>query len=130
MLPKPLRLRSRRDFKQVYQRGQTVSLPTMVLYWRKNGGLGKRIGFSVSKKLGGAVERNRVKRRCRAAAHELLPKCPSGFDLVFVARPAAAKADYSHLQADMAQTLALAAQKREHGKKSHSKKGASREAKI
>ena len=112
MLPKHLRLRERRDFKRVYARGQTVALPSLVLYWRKSGGPGARIGFSVSKKLGGAVERNRLKRRCRAIARELLPHCPRGCDLIFVARPAAATANYRRLKRDMEQALILAAQKK------------------
>lgn len=112
MLPRHLRLRDRRDFKRVYQRGLTVALPTLVLYWRKNSGHGLRIGFSVSKKLGGAVQRNRLKRRYRAIARELLPACPPGGDLILVARPAAAQAAYSRLKAEMAQALALVARKR------------------
>jgi len=111
MLPKELRLRERRDFKRVYQRGQSVALPTLALYWRKNGALNPRIGFSVSKKLGGAVLRNRLKRRCRAIARELLPACPPACDLIFVLRAAAAKADYSRFKAEMSQALALAARK-------------------
>jgi ribonuclease P protein component len=115
MLPQHLRLRSRRDFKRVYQRGQTLALPTLALYWRKSAGQGPRIGFSVSKKLGGAVQRNRLKRRYRAIARELLPVCPPACDLIFVARPAAAKADYGRLRAEMAQALAQTAQKRGKG---------------
>jgi len=107
MLPKPLRLCSRRDFKRVYQRGQMVVLPTLALYWRKNGEKSPRIGFSVSKKLGGAVQRNRVKRRCRAAARELLSLCPPGYDLIFVARAAAVRVEYGCLRAEMERAFHL-----------------------
>jgi len=117
MLPQQLRLRDRRDFKRVYQRGQTVALPTLVLHWRKSGGPGPRIGFSVSKKLGGAVQRNRLKRRFRAIARQLLPSFPPGCDLIFVIRAAAAQASHSRLSAEMAQALARAAQKGAKNKK-------------
>ena len=117
MLPKHLRLCSRRDFKRVYQRAQSVALPTLALYWRKNGGLGPRIGFSVSKKIGGAVQRNRLKRRYRAITRELLPAILPGFDLVLVARAAAATADYSRLKAELTQALSLMAQKNNKGGK-------------
>ena len=124
MLPKHLRLRERKDFKRVYQRGQTLALPTLALYWRKSGKAGPRIGFSVSKKLGGAVERNRLKRRYRAIARQLLPQFPAGVDLIFVARPAAAKADYRRQSAEMAQALAQVAAKRAKDGNSKPKKGA------
>ena len=124
MLPQRLRLRDRRDFKRVYQRGQTVTVPTLALYWRKSGGPEPRIGFSVSKKLGGAVQRNRLKRRCRASARELLPQCPPGCDLIFVARQAAARADYRRLKSDMAQALLLAAQKKGKSSKGKAAPGA------
>ena len=117
MLPKQFRLRDRRDFKRVYQRGQTVALPTLALYWRKTGGPGPRIGFSVSKKLGGAVQRNRLKRRFRAIARQLLPHCPTGYDMIFVIRPAAAKANHNRLNAEMAQAMAKVGQKSVKNKK-------------
>jgi ribonuclease P protein component len=117
MLPKQLRLRLRRDFKRVYQHGQMVALPTLALYRRKNSGSMLRIGFSVSKKLGGAVQRNRLKRRFRALARELLPLYSTGYDFIFVIRPAAALADHSRLKAEMAQALSLVAQKRGKGGK-------------
>jgi len=117
MLPQQLRLKDRRDFKRVYLQGKTISLPTMILYWRKSGGWDKvnpaptRIGFSVSKKLGGAVQRNRLKRRCRAIARELLPACPPGYDMIFVGRKMATEVDYLRLRADMSRALALLKQK-------------------
>lgn len=107
MLPAQNRLRQRRDFKRVYQRNRSVAVPCLVLYWRKTGRGPKRIGFSVSKKLGKAVQRNRVKRRLRAAARELLPAFPSGHDVIFVARAAAREADTARLTAEMARALAL-----------------------
>jgi ribonuclease P protein component len=56
-----------------------------------------RIGFVVSKSVGGAVVRNRVKRRLRAQAAALLPSLPPGVDLVVRAQPAAAQSTSSEV---------------------------------
>jgi len=62
-----------------------------------------RYGFSVSGKVGGAVVRNRIKRRLR----EILRSMPLiiGWDIVFIARPAAAKVDYSVLSEEVVKLL-------------------------
>ena len=65
MLLKQNRLKKKTDFRRVYQRGKSLAYPSFVVYYRSSRLPEHRIGFSVSKKLGGAVERNRVKRRFR-----------------------------------------------------------------
>jgi ribonuclease P protein component len=65
-----------------------------------------RFGFTVSKKVGKAVVRNRVRRRLKAAVRELLSSARAGFDYVIVARPVAAERAYADLKADLAEALA------------------------
>lgn len=60
-----------------------------------------RVGFSVSKRVGGAVVRNRVKRRLREAVRVRLTSFHPGWDIVISARPAAANADYATLDAEL-----------------------------
>lgn len=68
-----------------------------------------RVGFTASRKVGGAVERNRAKRRLRAAAAALLPaEGLERTDYVLVARPATLTRPFPDLLKDLAQTLAAA----------------------
>ena len=65
-----------------------------------------RIGFTVSKKVGNAVSRNRVKRRLKAAAQNImLAKSPKYLDLVVIGRQTALKRSFSSLLSDMEKAL-------------------------
>ncbi len=65
-----------------------------------------RIGLTITKKVGNAVERNRIRRRLRAAARAVLPQAGKpGFDYVVVARRAALTADFPELTGGLENTL-------------------------
>jgi ribonuclease P protein component len=65
-----------------------------------------RIGYTVTKKVGNAVERNRIRRRLRAAARAVVPHAGhEGFDYVLVARRTALSAPYATLVAELERTL-------------------------
>lgn len=71
-----------------------------------------RVGFTVTKKVGGAVERNRMKRRLRAAAREALaPQAKAGCDYVLVARRAVLDASFDRLLRDVGEAV-----RRAHGR--------------
>lgn len=105
MLPASYRLCRRNDFDRVYRRGVSKSCPAFVLYCKRNGGQATRIGFSVSKKYGKAVQRNRIKRRLRAAAAEQMSQFRRGCDYILVVRRAAAECSYSQLCAFISQLV-------------------------
>jgi ribonuclease P protein component len=65
-----------------------------------------RVGFVVSKAVGGAVVRNLVTRRLRAATAPLLAGIPAGVDVVVRAQPAAATASYAELATELGSSLA------------------------
>lgn len=106
------RLRSPRDFQRVRAQGRRVSGAVLLLGYAArsepdNVGL-SRIGFSVSRRVGGAVERNRVKRRLREVIRRKLARITPGYDLVITARPGAADARMETLEQDVAVLLARA----------------------
>lgn len=92
------RLKKSADFQRVRALKQSWAHPLLVLYVAPNGLAITRVGISTSKRLGKAVIRNRVKRLIRESVRALLPIIPGGRDLVFVARPASAQADYQSVK--------------------------------
>jgi len=78
-------------FSRVYRSRVRFVSPLVVTYLlpRKKGGI--RMGITTSKKIGGAVVRNRARRVVRAAAREVLPDAVGSFDVVFVCRTATAR---------------------------------------
>ncbi len=81
------RLSRSRDFDAVYRQGRSVSSRFLVLYWfPQEEPAEPRFGFSVPKSVGGAVERNRIKRQLRDVWRERLERVPQGHDYVLIVR--------------------------------------------
>jgi ribonuclease P protein component len=89
------RLSRSADFDAVYRRGRSASSRHLVVYaFAREPGAGPtepRVGLTVSRKVGGAVERNRVKRLLREASARVAASLDAPFDLVIVARPGLAE---------------------------------------
>jgi ribonuclease P protein component len=71
----------------VYDEGKSWTHPLLVLVARPNHLTQSRVGVTASRKLGGAVARNRAKRLLREAARHLYPQLEAGWDLMLIARP-------------------------------------------
>jgi len=90
------RLTKRQQYELVYTQGRSWVNSVAVMKALPNGFALSRYGFSVSRRIGKAVARNRVKRLLREILR-LTPLEP-GWDIIFIARPMAANADYKTLR--------------------------------
>jgi ribonuclease P protein component len=84
-LPRTRRILLTKDFGVVYRGGRSAAEEFFVVYAFPNGRDTSRLGLSVGRRAGGAVQRNRIKRRIREA-FRTASDLPSGFDLVVIAR--------------------------------------------
>ena len=95
------RLRSPRDFERVRDGGR-VARPEFVLYhFAREAPEQPRVGFAVGRRIGGAVVRNRTRRRLREAIRPLIPRLVA-CDIVVVARPPALGAGTAELRSALA----------------------------
>jgi ribonuclease P protein component len=96
------RLKKRRDFLRVASRGKRAARPGLVLQAAPGDPGALRVGFTVTKKVGNAVVRNRARRRLKEAARLTLPGlAPAGWDLVLIGRDGTGGRDFATLVADL-----------------------------
>ncbi|MEO6092043.1 MAG: ribonuclease P protein component [Novosphingobium sp.] len=98
---------SRRADFLAANRGLRVARPGFVLLAQANGGAGRRFGITVTKKIGNAVVRNRMKRRFRVLLRELLPvQGLADTDHVLIGRDGGVERDFATLREELTAALA------------------------
>ena len=108
-----LGLKRRREFLRAAGGGHKWVAPGLILQARrhapedtKGGGEAFRVGFTVSRKVGGAVDRNRARRRLKAAAERVMPRhARPGHDFVLIGRRATLKRGFPALVGDLETAL-------------------------
>lgn len=106
--PKASRLLKHADFQAVYQEGRKYFSGNVAAFYRDRGDqAGPRVGFTVSKALGGAVERNRIRRRVRAAVQRRLARLARPVDVVLHPRKSVLEMEFSRLDAEIEDLFAV-----------------------
>ena len=83
---KIISLKQNRDFKRLYNKGKSIVTPYFIVYYSYNKYKQTRLGITATKKIGGAVERNRCRRIIKEAFRQILPGINGTYDFVIVSR--------------------------------------------
>jgi ribonuclease P protein component len=94
-------LRRRADFQAIGRKGTARSSSLLVLRTLRTDDAPSRFGLSTPRSLGGAVERNRVRRRLRELLRARMDRIGPGWDLLLIARPEAASANSAQLAEEL-----------------------------
>ena len=104
--PRGVRLLRHADFERVYRQGRRhFAAHITVFYLLCAEGEGMRVGFTVGRTFGGAVERNRMKRRLREAVRLQWPERPVAVDVVINPKKSALGMDVSELDKEVARAF-------------------------
>jgi ribonuclease P protein component len=106
------------DFEQAYKHGKRhFAAHITVFYLLRPGDDGLRVGFTVGRALGGAVERNRMKRRLREAVRLSHPEICGGADVVINPKKSLLTVEFSELLREIERAFAVIQQKSDAGRK-------------
>ena len=110
--PRSARLLRHADFERVYKQGRRhFSASMTVFYWQRPEASGLRIGFTVGRALGGAVQRNRMKRRLREAVRLTRPIDGANADVVINPKKSVLTVDFADLVNEVRRAFLVIEQK-------------------
>jgi ribonuclease P protein component len=94
-------LKKNYEFKRLYNKGKSAASQCAVVYCKRNGSTENRLGVTVSTKLGGAVQRNRIRRRLKEVYRLNEKTLLSGYNIVIVARMKSRFTGFSELESSV-----------------------------
>ena len=115
-MEKRIRLRSNQDYKKVYARGKSYLNRNFTLIVKSNVLDHARVGFSITKKMGNAVTRNRLKRRLREMIRLNQKRLVKPMDIIVIPRQNTLDMDYKKLESQLRHVLQLAVSGKKTGK--------------
>lgn len=98
------KLKKNKDFRYVYKKGKSFATRYLVLYIKKNSLNENRVGYSISKKVGKATVRNKIKRRLKEIIRKI-DKYKKGYDIIFIARNPIVNLHYQDLKKEVYKLL-------------------------
>lgn len=95
-------LKRKKDFDNLFNKGRSTASHYLVLYWNPNTKGKNRYGFSISKRIGKAVVRNKLKRRLKEIIRKNIDSCKvTGYDILIIARRPVNNLDYNGLKKNL-----------------------------
>ena len=107
-MKKDLRIRKNIEYKRVYKYGKNYWNRNLILYVKKNKSDKTRVGFTITKKIGNSVTRNKVRRRMKEIYRLKLKDIKMGFDLVFIPKKNVVSMPYNELENSMIHIMKIA----------------------
>lgn len=107
-MKKVYRLRSNMEFKRVYNGGKSYWNRNLVLYVKKNDVENTRVGYSITKKIGNSVVRNRLRRRMKEIYRLNFDGVKGNYDLIFIPKRNTIDISYKELESAMLHILKIA----------------------
>lgn len=107
-MEKKFRIRKNVEFKKVYKHGKNYWNRNLILYVKKNDKKVTRVGYTITKKIGNAVTRNRLRRMMKEIYRLNFHNIKEGYDLVFIAKKKLVGISYKELESSMIHIMSLA----------------------
>lgn len=107
-MEKKFRIRKNVEFKKVYKHGKNYWNRNLILYVKKNDKKVTRVGYTITKKIGNAVTRNRLRRMMKEVYRLNFHNIKEGYDLVFIAKKKLVGISYKELESSMIHIMSLA----------------------
>ena len=95
------KLKKRKQFNWTFKNGKSVHSKNLVIVYNKNKGKDFKVGFSVTKKVGKAVVRNKIKRRLKEIVSKLTSNIKNYYTIILVAKPSIVDCKFVDLQSEV-----------------------------